>query len=92
LNDVDIQLVEVDDVLEISENFREVLNQEKEKIVVTSEQPTQHQKVSKEQKNEVINKGKVEKEIEFQHLEEESGLWSMDFDGAVGKDDAGIRI
>ena len=31
LNDVDIQLVEVDDVPEISESFREVLNEEKEK-------------------------------------------------------------
>ena len=31
LNDVDIQLVEVDDVLEIFENFRAVLNQEKRK-------------------------------------------------------------
>ena len=39
LNDVDIQLVEVDDVPKISENFRAVLNQEKEKVAVPSEQP-----------------------------------------------------
>ena len=40
LNDVDVQLIEVDDVPEIYENFREVLNQEKEKIAISSQQPT----------------------------------------------------
>ena len=39
LNDVYIQLIEVDDVLEISENFRGVLNQEKEKMAIHSKQP-----------------------------------------------------
>ena len=29
---------------------------------------------------------------EFQHLEEEDGLWSMDFDGYVCKDGAGIGL
>ena len=41
LNDVDIQLVEVDDVPEIFECFREVLNQEKEKMAISFEQPPQ---------------------------------------------------
>lgn len=41
LNDVDIQFVEVDDVLEISESFRAILNQEKEKIAISSKQHTQ---------------------------------------------------
>ena len=35
----------------------------------------------------------MDKEAKFQHLEEEEeGLWSMDFDGDVGKDGAGIGI
>ena len=46
LNDVDIQLIEVDDVPEISEGFRAVLNQEKKKVAIPSEQPPQEKKVS----------------------------------------------
>ena len=30
--------------------------------------------------------------VKFQHLEDEDGLWSMDFDGALGKEGAGIGI
>jgi len=37
LNNVDIQLIEVDNVPEISENFRAVLNQEKEKMEISSQ-------------------------------------------------------
>ena len=37
LSDVYIQLIEVDDVLEISENFRAIPNQEKEKIASSFE-------------------------------------------------------
>lgn len=62
LNDVDIQLIEVDDVPKNFDNFRAILNQEKEKIASSSKQPTQQHKVSEEQKNEVISQGKVEKE------------------------------
>jgi hypothetical protein len=29
-------------------------------------------------------------ETKFQHLEDEDDLWRLDFDGAVGKDGAGI--
>ena len=34
----------------------------------------------------------IEPIVEFQHLKEEDGPWSMDFDGALGKDGAGIGI
>ena len=54
-SDVDIQLVEVDGVPEILENFRVVLNQEKEKMASSSKQPTQQQNDNEGQKNEVIN-------------------------------------
>jgi len=75
--------------LRILEQF---LIKKNKKIGSSSEQPTQQQKVSEEQKNEVISKGKVEKETKFQHLEDEAGLCSMDFDATVGKDNAGIGI
>eukprot|EP00253_Pinus_taeda_P011030 PITA_11030 len=88
LNDLDFQLIEVDGVREISECFRVVLNQEKKKVAIPSEQPSREQKVSEEQKNEATSKGKIETIVEFQHLEDEDGLWSMDFDGALGKDGA----
>ena len=74
LNDVDIQLVEVEDVLKISQNFREVLNQEKEKVAIPFEKPPQEQKFSEEQKNEATSKGKIETKEEFQHLEDGDGL------------------
>ena len=48
--------------------------------------------MSEHQKDEVISEGKVENEIEFQHLEDEAGLWSMDFDGSIGRDGAGIGL
>lgn len=92
LNDVNIQLVEVDDVLDISEILREVLNQEKEKISISFEQPPQQRKVSEEQKNEITSEGKVETKAEFQHLEDETDLWIMDFDCALGKGGVGIGI
>jgi len=39
------------------------------------------------------NDGQQGKEKEFQHLEEdETGLWSKEFDGAIGRDGAGIGI
>jgi len=78
-NDIDRELVEAVDILEIPKNLREVLKKE-----------------GQEQENTVENNGqKVGKTklTEFQHLEEdEYGLWTMDFDGAVGNDGAGIGI
>jgi len=44
------------------------------------------------QKSEVTNKCRIETKAEFQHLGDEAGLWSMDLDGALGKDGAGIGI
>ena len=87
-------MVQVDEILEILENFREVLKQEKDKVAIISELLACQQKKDKEQQKDAeISPDKVEKEAKFQHLaEEEEGLWSMDFDGAVGKDGAGIGI
>lgn len=94
MNYVDSQLVEVEDVPEISKKFRAVLDQERHKIATTSKQSTypQQQKGNEQQQNEEVSQSEKEKETKFQHLEEEAGLWSMDFDGAVGKDGADIGI
>ena len=91
LNDVNSQLVEVEDVLEISQCFRAVIDKEK-RVVNYSEKPLEEQKNSAEHKNEVTDKIKSEPIVKFQHLEDEDGLWSMDFDGALGKEGAGIGI
>jgi len=40
LNDIDSQLVEVEDLPEILENFKAVLDQERKKLARTSEQST----------------------------------------------------
>jgi len=57
LNDIDSQLVEVEDVPEISENFRAVLDQERQKLASTSEQSAfwQQQKDSEQQQIEEIS-------------------------------------
>lgn len=61
-------------------------------MAIPFEQPPQEQKVSEEKKSEVTNKGRIKTKVEFQHLGDEVGLYSMDFDGALGKDGVGIRI
>jgi len=72
LNDIDSQIVEVDDITEITENFREILKkegQERHKHVGQSAESNGQQAVKAQQ-------------TDFQHLqEEEEGLWTMDFDG-----------
>lgn len=91
LNNEDVQLVQMDEIPEISENFREVLEQEKDKAASTSEPPTRQQK--KDIGQPEISQGKWKEETKFQHLqEEEEGLWGMEFDGAIGKDGASIGI
>lgn len=91
LNDEDVQLVQVEEIPKISENFREVLKKEKKKAASTSKPPACQQKKDSEQPE--ISQGEKKEETKFQHLqEEEEGLWGMDFDGAVGKDGAGIGI
>ena len=40
----------------------------------------------------MTSQGKSEPIVKFQHLEDEDGIWSMDFDGALGKEGAGIGI
>ena len=84
-NDLNSQLVEVEDIPEITKNFKAVLDQERQRLDITAEQSTfcQQHKIDGQQ-------AKVEEQVEFQHLEDEVSLWSMDFDGAVGKDGAGI--
>jgi len=86
-NDVNSQLVEVKDIPEITKNFREVLDQERQRLESTAEQSIfcQQQKIDGQQL-------KVEEQARFQHLEEEAGLWSTYFDGVVGNDGAGIGI
>ena len=82
-NDLDSQLVHAEDIPEITENFREVLQKERGEKQATMEQTT-------EDKGQQIEKTEL---TQFQHLEEdEDGLWTMDFDGAVGSDGAGIGV
>ena len=91
MNDVNNQLVVVENVPEVWDIFTTVLDKEKE-MVTSSKQPSKEQRISTNQKNEVTGKSKSEPIVNFQHLEDEDGLWSMDFDGALGKEGAGIGI
>ncbi len=82
-NDIDSQLIEADDIPEITENFRGVLKKEEQeqKNIVGQSTESNEQQADKAQ------------QTDFQHLqEEEEGLWTMDVDGAVGNDGAGIGI
>ena len=82
-NEVDSQLVQAENIPEITENFREVLQKEREEKPTTMEQ-TAEAKGQQTEKTEAT---------QFQHLEEdEDGLWTIDFDGAVGSDGAGIGV
>ena len=82
-NDLDSQLVQAEDIPEITENFREVLQKERGEKPATMEQLA-------EDKGQQTEKTEL---TQFQHLEEdEYGLWTMDFDGAVGSDGAGIGV
>lgn len=82
-NDVDSQLVEAESIPEIVENFREVLEKERR---------GQQNTIEKLAEDNGQQAGKTEP-AKFQHLEEEEeGLWTMDFDDAVGNDGAGIGI
>ena len=49
LNDENVQLVQVDEILEILENFRDVLKKEKDKTTNTSEPPACQQQMDNEQ-------------------------------------------
>ena len=83
LNDIDSQLVEADDIPEITENFIEVLKKEEQEQQNTVGQ-------SAEGNGQQADKAQ---QTDFQHLqEEEEGLWTLDFDGAVGNDGTGIGI
>jgi len=71
LNDENVQLVQVDEIPEISKNFKEFLKQEKDKAASTSELPAcQQQKDNEQQKDAEISPDKVVKEVKFQHLAE----------------------
>ena len=87
-NDVNSQVVEVEDIPEITENFKEVLKQERQRLDSTTEQSTfrQQQHIDGQQ-------GRITQQTLFQHLEEdEAGLWRMDFDDMVGRGGARIGI
>ena len=82
-NDLDSQLVQAKDIQEITENFREALQKERGEKQATMEQ-TAEDNEQQTDKTELT---------QFQHLEEdEDGLWTMDFDGPVGSDGAGIGV
>ena len=82
-NDIDSQLVEADDIPEITENFTGVLKKEGQEQQSTIERSAKSNGQQADQAQQ----------IDFQHLqEEEEGLCTMDFDGAVGNDGAGIGI
>jgi len=82
-NEIDSQLVQAEDILYITENFREILRKESEERSAVIESTAE-------------NNGQQTENAEttpFQHLEDdEDGLWTMDFDGAVGSDGAGIGV
>ena len=59
-------------------------------MVLTSKKPLEEKKISTEQKNEVTGQSKSEPKVKFQHLEDEEGLWSMDFNSDLGKEGVGI--
>ena len=83
LNEIDSQIVEVDDIPEITKNFREILKKERQE---------KQQKIGKSVENNGQKRSNGQQK-DFQHLqEEEEGLWTMDFDGAVGNDEDGIGI
>ena len=87
-NEVDSQLVEAEDIPEITENFREVLMKERQE----TESFTKQSAFQKQQKVEG-QQAEITEQTKFQHLEEdEEGLWTMDFNGAVGSDGARIGI
>ena len=81
-NDVNSQVVEVEEIPKIIENFEEVLKKERQRLDSTGEKSAFQQ-----QQNNDGQHGKVKEQIEFQHLEEDkAGLWSTDFDGTVGRE------
>ena len=83
LNEIDSQIVEADDIPEITENFREILKKERQEKQENVGQ-------SAESNGKQADKAR---ETYFQQLqEEEEGFWTMDFDGAIGNDGAGIGI
>jgi len=83
LNEIYSQIVEAYDIPEIIENFREILKKERQE---------KQQKIGQSAESNGQQAIKVQ-QTDFQHLqEEEEGLWTMDFDGAVGNDGAGIGI
>ena len=82
-NEINSQLVQAEDIPEITENFREVLQNEREEKPAAMKQTT-------EAKGQQTEKTEA---TQFQQLEEdEDGLWTMDFDGAVGSDGVGIGV
>ena len=82
-NEVDSQLVQIEDIPGIAEDFREVLRMESEEktVVIRSITETNGQQVMTSTTSQV------------QPLDDdEDGLWTMDFDGAVSSDGAGIGV
>ena len=58
----------------------------------TSKQMSVKSKKGKEQVETVGQKEETVQPKKFQLPDDEEGLWTMDFDGALGKDGAGIKI
>lgn len=82
-NEIDSQLVQAEYIPDIAENFREILRNEREEGSAVMEPKAE------------INGQQTEnaETSHFQHLEDdEDGLWTMDFDGVVGSDGAGIGV
>ena len=61
-------------------------------MVTSFKKPLEEHKISVDHENEVTAQSKLEPKVEFQHLEDEEGLWSMDFNNALGKEGVGIGI
>lgn len=91
-NDSGLNDVEVEDIPEISNCIRTVLVKGKENLQSASEQSSNKAEKSSDQNQEVGRKVVMEQKLGFQHLDDENGIWTMDFDGALGKDGTCIRI
>ena len=57
-----------------------------------SKQPSDKAEESSNQNQQPAQTVETKQQSEFHHLEDENGLWTMDFDGALGKYGVGIGI
>eukprot|EP00253_Pinus_taeda_P031171 PITA_31171 len=102
LNDVDSQLMEIKDVPEVFSCIGTISNHEKERLPSSSEpspnkaekgleKPSEKVIENLEQSEDKVQKIDPKQKKYVQPLEEESGIWTIDFDGALGKDKEDLK-